>query len=291
MNDLKLISGLKDIKGDYDAFIVDIWGVIFEGEELYEGVVPALEELKRHGKKIVFLTNSSRRSFLLVDYISNLGIAKNLYDGLLSSGEVVHYELKEKTNHFYKNLGKKFFHLGPKRRTAITQGLDLQEVEDITDADFVLETGPLYEVEDLESYSPFLRSCVNRNLPMVCANPDRVTLRDKRLIIGSGSIANLYEKMGGFVSYKGKPHEEVFDYCIEGLGDIEKQRIAVIGDTMETDIAGANNAKLDSVFVMSGIHKREIVQNAKKSSYEKAISDLSRVYGFFPNLAMPSFVW
>jgi HAD superfamily hydrolase (TIGR01459 family) len=289
--EIPVISGLSQIKNNYDAFIVDIWGVIFEGAKLYDGVLSTLTELKRENKKIVFLTNSSRRSSIVADNIAKLGVTRDLYHGLLSSGEIIHYELKEKQNHFYKSLGKRFFHLGPQRKTGITDGLDLTEVKDVTNADFVLETGPIYENGDLENYAPFLRSCINRNLNMVCANPDRITLKDGHLTIGSGSIANLYEKMGGFVSYRGKPSNNVFEYCIEGLEGIDKSRIAVIGDSFDTDIAGANKVGLDSILVMGGIHSREIKGTSSDTSLEEKIYDLSRIYGFFPKMAISSFNW
>ncbi len=69
----------------------------------------------------------------------------------------------------------------------------------------------------------------------------------------AGKIAEIFENLGGKAIYFGKPYKEVYLSCL----DMNK-RTLVIGDNLNTDIKGANNMKLDSLFITSGIHKSKI---------------------------------
>ena len=60
--------------------------------------------------------------------------------------------------------------------------------------------------------------------------------------------------MGGKVIYFGKPHPEIYKFCIK-----KDEKVLIIGDNIRTDIKGANNMKLDSLFITGGIHKDEFL--------------------------------
>ena len=99
-----------------------------------------------------------------------------------------------------------------------------------------------------------LRSCADRGLPMVCANPDLVVgLAGGRVAHMPGRIGSLYEEAGGVCRYFGKPREEHFEACLKELG-LERGRVAHVGDSLRHDVAGAKAASLSSVFVTGGIH-------------------------------------
>ena len=51
----------QEILDQYDTFLLDMWGVMHNGSEPYEGVLEAVKELKRAGKKMIILSNSSKR--------------------------------------------------------------------------------------------------------------------------------------------------------------------------------------------------------------------------------------
>ena len=288
---IPVLAGISNLTDNYDAFIVDLWGVIFEGSRPYDGVLEALVSLKQAGKKVVFLTNSSRRSHIVAENLDTVGIERNLYYGLLSSGEIIHYEMKARKHRFFKNLGSKYFHIGAKRETGICDNLDYQETPTIAEADFILLTGLPFTGADEVSLRPVLERSVDLRLPMICCNPDVKGLASGVAVAGSGSIANYYERLGGMVFKRGKPDADVFYYCLEGLENTPKERVLVIGDAFETDIAGASNAGLDSVLVASGIHRREIKMTFGALPDSDNITDLARHYGIFPKAAVPFFVW
>jgi ribonucleotide monophosphatase NagD (HAD superfamily) len=93
---------------------------------------------------------------------------------------------------------------------------------------------------------------------MICANPDQKVERGGRLIYCAGAIARAYEALGGNVSYAGKPFQPIYDLALEIGGDmrgtpVAKDRVLAIGDGVATDIAGAGNVGIRSVFIASGV--------------------------------------
>ena len=93
---------------------------------------------------------------------------------------------------------------------------------------------------------------------MICANPDLVVVRGGRKIICAGSLAIRYEELGGAVRWLGKPKAEIYEYCFRQLAEFDKSRIAAIGDSFRTDLAGASNAGVAPIFVAAGIHAEEL---------------------------------
>ena len=74
---------------------------------------------------------------------------------------------------------------------------------------------------------------------MVCANPDLVVMHGARLALCAGALAQWYEEMGGQVRWHGKPYRSVYDSCTALLGIADQPRILAVGDSLRTDIAGA----------------------------------------------------
>jgi HAD superfamily hydrolase (TIGR01459 family) len=95
-------------------------------------------------------------------------------------------------------------------------------------------------------------------LPMVCANPDLVVMRGAGTKLCAGALADFYEELGGPVARHGKPYGSVFDRAFQRLGISDRSRVAMIGDTFHTDIAGGLNAGCDAIWVAGGIHAPEV---------------------------------
>ena len=90
---------------------------------------------------------------------------------------------------------------------------------------------------------------------MVCSNPDLEIIRGKKKEICAGSIAMRYEQLGGEVKYYGKPYSEIYQKSYETIKIKNKKKILAIGDSLRTDINGANKFGLDSALVLTGILK------------------------------------
>ena len=106
--------------------------------------------------------------------------------------------------------------------------------------------------EDLNYYKELLKEHVNKK--MICTNPDLIVDRGNRRELCAGSVALVYEKMGGEVIYFGKPFPEVYNQSI----DNREKKVLSIGDNLNTDIKGANLLNYDSLIISNGVHKNEI---------------------------------
>ena len=100
---------------------------------------------------------------------------------------------------------------------------------------------------------------------MVCTNPDLIVHRGDTSEYCAGSLAAIFEKLGGKVIYFGKPYPEIYNFCIK-----RNEKVLVIGDNIRTDIKGANNMKFDSLFITGGIHNKEFL-NLSIENYDKIL--------------------
>ena len=102
-------------------------------------------------------------------------------------------------------------------------------------------------------------------LKMVCTNPDLIVHRGSKKEYCAGSVAAIFEKLGGEVVYFGKPYPEIYNFCIK-----KNETILAIGDNIRTDIRGANKMKFDSLFITGGVHKKEFF-NLSVENYDKVL--------------------
>jgi HAD superfamily hydrolase (TIGR01459 family) len=251
------LGGLGEIALAYDGFILDLWGVLHDGAKPFPGVVDGLTRLKRAGKAVAVLSNAPRRATFVEKRMNQIGIPPGLYDHVHSSGEETWQHLVRRDEPFYAALGRRCYHIGPERDDNMVAGTDLRRVAAIDEAEFILNTGPSGWDETVEQYDPLLQRALARALPMVCANPDLVVIHGGRRSICAGAVAQRYEALGGRVRWHGKPHPSVYAACLALLGIADRRRILAVGDSLRTDIAGANAAGIDSVLVTGGIHAEE----------------------------------
>ena len=247
---MKELNHLSEIFDAYDTFVIDLWGVIHNGIQLNEKAIEAVSQLKIKSKKIVFLSNAPRPSAKVIDFLLNMKMDKKYLTNVITSGEAAINSLRN------KKFGDNFFHLGPKRDSALFEGFK-EKSTNIDLCGFILCTGLFDEhTEDLIYYKNLLSSSVSKKL--VCTNPDIVVHRGNKEEYCAGYIAKIFEELGGKVIYYGKPHKEIYKMCFK-----PNEKVLAIGDNLRTDIKGANNLNKDSLFITKGVHRNEI-----KSSQE-----------------------
>jgi HAD superfamily hydrolase (TIGR01459 family) len=278
------LTGFAPLAPRYDGFILDLWGVIHDGVRPYPGAVDCLEQLGRSGKRRALLSNGPRRNHVIQAAMHAMGIADNLYDAILTSGEATWRALHRRPDAWLQSLGDRVFHLGPTRDLSVIEDLPLTRVLDPAEATFVVNTGPddLTGATELGPYEPTLAACLARNLPMVCANPDLEVIRDGKRVLCAGALAAHYESLGGSVRYFGKPDRAVYELV---LGELAVPSVLAVGDALRTDIAGAAGAGLPSCWVLGGIHFEELGNDTTK------IEAAAREAGLAPVATVPSFTW
>jgi HAD superfamily hydrolase (TIGR01459 family) len=288
---LRLLTGLGEIASGYDGFILDLWGVLHDGAAPFPGVVEALARLKSSGKRIAVLSNAPRRAALVAERLTEIGIAPALYDHLHSSGEETWQHLSRRDDPFHAALGRACYHIGPPRDDNMLAGLGLERVADIAAAEFILNTGPWGWEETAADYEPLLIKAHARDLPMVCANPDLVVVHQGRRAVCAGALAERYEALGGSVRWHGKPFPSVYATCFALLGIADRRRILAVGDSLRTDIAGAEAVGIDSLLVAGGIHREEFGAAAGVVPDFARLSAAIAASGRRPTAVVARFCW
>ncbi len=270
-----MISSFLD---NYDVLFVDLWGVTHNGKTPFPGSMEVFKYFKDNGKHVYLLSNAPRMPDAAIKKLTEMGVPRHFYDDLMTSGFECHNHLKDRPDDFYNGLGKNLFHLGPERDKNLFTSLDYTEVSTISDADFILITGTEKWDCTLADYEEILKSALEKSLPAICANPDLQVFYGNDLVLCSGSIAKEYERMGGTVRYHGKPDTCVYETlyhmaCTQTGQKIAKEKILMVGDSLRTDIKGANNFGIHSLLVLTGLHGQESPESLK---------NLSEKYQAFP---------
>ena len=283
---IESVTGLEAIGENYDALLVDAWGVLHDGQSCYAGVIECLRQLSRLHKPVIVLSNAARRHDAIEHELLRVGISQDLYHSVRSSGELTWQWLNSASN--LNETGNSGYYLGPARSQSLCDGLPVKWVDSLESADFVLNTGaPVGNPVDASVLLPVLEQMLERQLPMLCANPDRVAIRAGEMGISAGAIAKLYQSLGARrIVYYGKPQPGLFELAMQVLPIIEKSRVLMVGDAFETDIAGAANFGVDSLLITGGIHQSELTP----LSTEKVIRAANR-YAAAPTIYCQSFCW
>ncbi len=229
---------LKDI----ECFALDMDGTIYLGEQWIEGAREFLEEIGRRGKRYVFLTNNSSKSpEVYVEKLKRMGLEIDV-NQIVTSGQAAAAYLKK---HY---PGKRVFLLGNDllQREFAEEGivLDAEAPEVVVTAfDTTLDYGKMCRVCDL----------VRAGLPYIATHPDYNCPTADGFIPDAGAIhAFIYASAGRYPDRViGKPNGDIVDYLIERTG-AERERTAMVGDRLYTDIAAGKKHGLKSVLVLSG---------------------------------------
>ena len=251
-NPIPFIGRIEPLAAGYDLMLCDVWGVLHNGRDVFDGAVEACGRFRTNGGTVILISNSPRPCAHLVRQLDRLGVAREAYDGAVTSGDVTHARLKERA-------GLRVLHLGPERDKGIFEGLDIAFAT-AQEAEIVVCSG-LYDdtSETPGDYADLLNQLKRLDLTMICANPDLMVERGAVLVYCAGALAQAYEEIGGEVVYAGKPYRPIYDIALARGADlrgaeIERARVLAVGDSLNTDIAGAAGAGIDAIYVASGLH-------------------------------------
>ena len=305
----------------YDIFLVDIYGVIWNGNSIIPHSLEALQEMKNQGKKVVILTNNTNLNESVETSYIKKGLIKNQhYDCLVSSGSVFKDSILENIVINPKNpTSKKVYIFGTKKK-ALFENTDYEIVATPEEASFVYISIPqltieekanlngkfadeiftsklpkegepdVYDSTNIEVFRPVIQDIFKRNpnLQVLVANPDKTAAEGDKIsnevhfVIRQGAIGDLCREFSDDVVEFGKPNVKCYDYTKKLImkhfnlteDELSNQKILMIGDTMETDILGAQNStkngfKVDSLLLKTGVafnnqNGKTIEEQAKK---------------------------
>ncbi len=263
MSKVRRLSNITELTDAYDGFLVDLWGVVHDGERLYDGVLETLDAIARRGARVVFLSNSSRLGSQLAASLVAMGLQRETFVEVVSSGDVTREVLVRREEPFFERFGigspTRALHLGTASYVPWLFEMDLELVDDGA-AKLVIATGSVASESELDAIRARLAPLAARDVPLVCTNPDRILVTKKGLGIAPGAVAHAYAELGGATFLYGKPHPPIYRRALARLAasGVAEARTVAVGDMIETDIVGARGANLPSVLVTSGVHAAEL---------------------------------
>ncbi len=265
-------DGFRTIVDNYQLFYIDLWGVVHNGITLHKDAIKTIKEITKKNKDYILLTNAPRPNNTVKSFLEKMGLEKEIRDHVFTSGEAALKYIKNELNN------KSFFHVGPQRDFDLFNDFKHLKKDNFDDSEYILCTGLFDEHnKDLNYYKNLLEK--NLKKKMICTNPDLIVNRGDVRELCAGSVAMIFEKMGGEVIYFGKPYPEVYNQSI----DNKNKKILSIGDNFNTDIKGANLLNFDSLIISNGIHKNEIK--------EYGIEKISKSYETICNYIQSELKW
>jgi len=256
-----ILEGAAQLLARYDVIFCDVWGVLHNGLRAYAPAGDALARFRAAGGTVVLVSNSPARSSSLATLLDRVGVRRDAWDAAVTSGDLTRTHLTERG---YRRI----FHIGSPGDTRVFAGLDIELVE-LKRAAAVVCTAPFDYAADADAcHRSLLTEALARSLPFVCGNPDLVVDVDGELYICAGTVAQLYETMGGKVYWAGKPHRPAYEAAhklapnVRGR-DVSPERILAIGDAVRTDLAGAAQYGVDCLLVADGIHRDQLLLDGR----------------------------
>lgn len=276
-----------------DAYVLDVWGVLWDGIHAYPEAAACLLELRRQNKRVLLLSNAPRRSHRVILGLANIGITTQLFDGILTSGDLC----REACAAGVDGFGPAYHYLGLEKDRGLLDGLPYREAPRLHAADFILNLGTRRLGEGAETYRDELVQAREHGLPMLCANPDRIIVRsDGTAVDCAGALSDLYAELGGSVQSFGKPLRPTYDACLAHMRDwrpdLVPSKVLAIGDSLTTDIKGAQAAGFRTALVAGGIHGRDLgLQGHGERPHPQRIAALTARIGVRPDAVLSAFRW
>jgi HAD superfamily hydrolase (TIGR01450 family) len=281
---------MLSILNEYDVFLVDAYGVFWDGSNFIEGTKDTLKALVENGKFVIILSNTTQRSTPAIEKYAKLGLIQGKhYHELITSGEVARTYLEKGLA--LEGSPKKYYTFGTANHS-LFEGLEYEPVPlekaefiyigipQFTNAQKISIDGkyPLYEsclsqagqaqywdTTEISAFSTIVEELANTSLPVLNANPDLMapekckTTQTLNFVVRQGYIAKKLEEKKVKIQQFGKPYNQVYEFCRNLLQkELKNSRVVMIGDTVETDILGAHNAKIqlnwqvDSILTLTG---------------------------------------
>jgi glycerol-1-phosphatase len=233
----------------YDAVLFDLDGIIYLGPVAVPGAVAGITQLHDRGTKIGFVTNNAARPPAAVaDHLAELGIPATAADIVTSAQAAAHLLV----NRF--GAGARILAVGGDGVIAALSEAGLVGVHSAEDHPVAVIQGYGFNLAWQELNEAAI--AIQRGAHWVATNIDPTRPTDRGLVPGNGAavaaVTMAVEAKPAEVA--GKPYRPLLDDTVERLG---ARHPLFVGDRLDTDIAGAVNAGLDSMFVLSGSHRVE----------------------------------
>ena len=221
---------------EYDAFLIDLDGVVYVGEEPVRGAVEAFERLLDRGVKFRFVTNNSSRTRAEIQSkLAGMDIDVNRDTIVSAAWATVQYLHDRELDTVYV-VGTDSL------RAELEDGgitIDAETAEAV-----IVGHDSTTDYRDLTTVTRLVR---DHDLPIIAVNSDGTVPKPDGVIPGVGAIVSAIETATGRrATVIGKPETRLFEYALQSLN---ADATAMIGDNQTVDVLGADRAGIDSILV------------------------------------------
>ena len=279
-------QGLNEIIAKYDTVVLDQWGVLHNGYNLYSGVLECLEKMHNLDIQIMMLSNSGRRSQDNRLLIERLGIPTKWVSEVMTSGEALwlnfhtHQALPE-------GIGTKALIISADKDYRCIEQTPIQIAKNVDDADFILLAGIDPRIADMQA---LLEQAIQKQLYMICSNPDLSAININGYLKAPGYWAKYYQSLGGKCSYYGKPYPLVYEH-IKRLIKPTNKKVLMIGDSIHHDILGGKQAGFETLLLTQGVHANMFQNVSLKEGMQQLIKNDSEIKNQLPDAVMSGLFW
>jgi HAD superfamily hydrolase (TIGR01450 family) len=235
--------GTEDALRRYDAFLIDVDGVLTRGKDALPGAAKALAALRAYGRPLVLTNNSTRSRDDLARHLQRLGF-------VLSAGEVLGSSFlaaRYLALHFGPSIVWVLGEDGVRREMELAGHRLAARPEDAAWVVVGMDRELTYEKLALA-----LRA-LTAGARILATNEDATFPTPTGVVPGAGALVGALRGMGfAPADVVGKPSPAAYDVALDVLG-LPAPRVLMIGDRIETDVAGAEKAGLDSALVLTGV--------------------------------------
>jgi HAD superfamily hydrolase (TIGR01459 family) len=232
----------------YRLILCDLWGVVHDGVALYPGAAERLRQWREDGRCIVLLTNAPRTEVAVEQQLGRIGLPRDCWDAIATSGEAGIAAI----NALGRAVG--FIGTAGDREVLESREIRIADGDDFTD---LACTGMREFEPDPEQYRAELGRLTERDVHMHCLNPDRLVVRGGVPEACAGALADIYQMLGGRVTWYGKPFAAIYEHALHRAGNPPRDEVLAVGDGLQTDVLGAARMGFDTVIVTGGIHGGE----------------------------------
>jgi len=253
---------LDRLLSNFDHFLVDLWGVVWDGQEVFPEAIDFVNHLLDADKPLLFLSNCSELvAEELVARLADAGIRDAKADLLATSAQAMEPWFAENglAGRAVYVFGGEAVRENVRRAGACPlampeNGLDLKED---AESDCLIVGGFMdFTWDRLMQIATGVRA---GGLRVVLPNPDKIVIkRDGRVDMPPGMVAHVIETAlpGLTVERIGKPFPYLYDYAMARFGPSAcRKRTLMIGDSIETDVAGAQGVGIPSLLLGQGVHQ------------------------------------
>ncbi|MEL7343396.1 MAG: TIGR01459 family HAD-type hydrolase [Pseudomonadota bacterium] len=262
----RYIDSLKSVASQFDAIVLDQWGVLHDGQRPYPNANSIIKDLRDQGMRFAVLSNSGKRSEPNAKRITGFGFDPAHFEFVMTSGEALWRDMSAG-----RIAQTRFFPIEGTAgdAAAFAAGLDITIVTKAEDAQAILLMG-LPDGGDPSHWDGAFEDALATDKPVYCSNPDRASPRGSGYVISPGALAHAHAKKGGHVVFYGKPHRPVFEALERALCT---NRLLMVGDSLEHDIAGGKGAGWQAALIQGGLYAGDFAADNSDATLAKLMTN------------------